>query len=263
MRAIVVGVLLIVGVLFAAAALVAVTFPFATFGDPMLERVTAVPAVSDAAPAPAATATLEPDIAYAISQRQQFGLRSDEAWVRSVAADPRSRMNLLDFLMLPEEEAEFSARTQSYETVAAAVDAYAAGHRDEFGGVWIDQERHTVVAAWTANAELHRLAILASIGAAGPLAARTVRYPEARLRALQDRMTGDRDWLAEIPAVMTMSSVDIMANTAELGISSANPAAAALILAHDGVPADMLRVTSDGRGSCWRRAARSRASSSP
>ena len=192
--------------------------------------------------------SIDPAIAYAISQRRQFGLRSDLDWVLQVAADPRATMDPLDFLMLPEEAAEFQRLQADFDSVVQAVQAYGDAHRAEFGGVWLDQERHTVVSAWTSNAALHRIAILATLGKAGPLEVRLVRYSEAELRALQERMTDDRDWLATIPAAMTFSSVDITANRAELGISSANPQAAALIMAHYGVGADKLRVISDGTG---------------
>jgi len=195
-----------------------------------------------------APSVLPDDIAHAISQRQLFGLRSDEAWVRSVAADPRAHIELLDFLMLPEEEAEFQARQTSLEEMAHAVTDYAAGHPDEFGGVWIDQPGHTVVAAWTANTELHRLGILAALGRPGPLDVRLVRYTDRELAALQERLTTDRAWLDTIPAAMEWSSVDTMNNRVEFGVSSANPQAPALILAHYGVPADKLRVASDGTG---------------
>jgi hypothetical protein len=191
---------------------------------------------------------LPEEIVHAIRQRQAFGLRSDLEWVQQVAADPRAGVNLLDFPMLPEEEAEFEARQATFEELAAAVNAYAATRGDTFGGVWIDQEAHTVVAAWTSSAELHRLAILASLGKAAPLEGRTVRYAERELTTLQDRIAADRDWLQTIPAVMTFSSVDIMANRTELGISSANPQAAAMILGHYGVGPDMLSVQSDGTG---------------
>lgn len=195
-----------------------------------------------------AEASIDPAIAHAISQRKQFGLRSDLEWVLAVAADPSARTFLLDFPMTRAEEDEFNARQAGFEEVAAAVNTYAATHAGEFGGVWIDQDAHTVVAAWTANAEIHRLAILAALGKPAAIEVRTVRYPEAVLRALQDRLTDQRAWLETIAATMTFSSVDIMTNQAEFGISSANPLAGAQILDHFGVPPDMLRVQSDGTG---------------
>lgn len=210
----------------------------------------APPAIMETAAAGTAPAAepLPEDIAHAISQRQLFGLRSDEAWVRQVAADPRASINLLDFPMLPEEEAEFQDRQSDFEQVATAVNAYAVGRGDEFGGVWIDQERHTVVAAWTANAELHRIGILAQLGGFGPLEVRLVAHAEQDLAALQDRIVAERAWLDTIPAAFISSGVMTMENRVTLDVSSANPDAEALIMAHFGVGPDMLLVHSDGTG---------------
>ena len=207
-------------------------------------------AVTSAAPGAAslAPAADEEAIAYAISQRKTFGLRSDEAWVREVAADPRARTQLLDFPMLPEEEAEFDRRQTDFETIAGIVNAYAASHADEFGGVWIDQARHTVVAAWTRNPDLHRLAILAQLRSAGPLETKLVRYAERELNALTDRIFADKGWFSSIGAAPRSGGEDPMNNRIELQISSANPDAPALIRAHFGVGPDELAISSDGTG---------------
>jgi hypothetical protein len=193
-------------------------------------------------------ASLDPAIAYAISQRKQFGLRSDLAWVLAVAADPRARINMLDFLMLPEEEAEFSQRQSDFDAVVAAVQAYAAGKEAVFGGLYLDQVSHTVVALWTTDPLLHRIAILMKLGTSGPLATRQVKYSEKQLRDLQDRISSDIDWLRGIDAQAMGVGVDIIANATSLTISSANAAAPGIIRTHYGVPADMLKIDSDGTG---------------
>ena len=54
--------------------------------------------------------------------------------------------------------------------------------------------------------------------------------------------------MREIDAALMGVGADIMANVTDVEISSANPGAPALIVAHYGVPADMLRVSSDGTG---------------
>ena len=235
-----------------AAALVMVTCgsPGPTEGPSATAPVVASGPVQDPAvsSSPAATGADEDAIAYAISQRKVFGLRSNEAWVRQVAADPRARIQLLDFLMLPEEETEFERRQTDFEQLAQAVNAYAAGHPDEFGGVWIDQPRHTVVAAWTANPELHRIAILATLGTSGPLETKLVRYTEQELNALTDRLFAEREWYRSIDAAPMAGGAMIMDNRVELQISSANPQAPALIRAHFGVGPDMLEIMADGTG---------------
>ncbi len=214
----------------------------------------ATPAASPSAPPsaasadPSAQASLDPAIAYAISQRKQFGLRSDLAWVLRVAADPRAQMFPLDFLMLPEETTEFNQRQSDYDAVATAIQAYAADKQNVFGGLFKDQVNRTVVALFTTNPAQHRLGILALLHTSGPLEVRQVKYSEKQLRDLQDRISADWDWLHTIDAQATGVGADVFTNATVLSISSANPAATALILTHYGVPADMLKVDSDGTG---------------
>ncbi len=80
-----------------------------------------------------------------------------------------------------------------------------------------------------------------------------VRYSERDLLALQDRLTADFGagqpaWLRAIPAKVMGFGEDVEHNCVSIDVSSANPAAAALVLAHYGVPAGMLCVSSDGTG---------------
>jgi len=199
------------------------------------------------------TATAGPipsEIAYAMHQRATFGLRADEGWVRAVAANPRARVQVLDFPMLPEEEAAFEASQASYDDITAAVQGYAATVPEAFGGLYIDQSAHRVVALFTTEPEANRVAILARLGRFGPLQVRQVRYTEAELRDLQDRIPGELAgaWIGEIGAAWTGVGVDTINNRVELSISSANPAAPALVAAHLRVPADELSVVSDGTG---------------
>jgi hypothetical protein len=202
-----------------------------------------------ASASPSAPAPLPSDIAYAVHQRQQFGLRSDVAWVEKVAADPTARVVMLDIPLLPEEERWLDARQAAFDQVAAAVQAYVTTVvPDQFGGLYLDQPGGHVVALFTEDPERHRQAILDRLGKAAPLVTRQVTYTEAALRALQDRVTSDIDWLRGIKAAAMSIGVDVVANHTFLELSSANPDAPALALAHYGVPADELAVTEDGTG---------------
>jgi len=191
---------------------------------------------------------LPSDIAYAIHQREQFGLRSDRAWVEAVAADPRSRIELLDVPMLPAEEAELQAHQATVDLVAGFVHRYVAEHPEEFGGLFIDPVRHVVVTRWTAHADEHRLAILRELGRWAPLEARQGRWTERDLDGLLERISADWDWMRGVGAAPLSAGVETMDGLVSLQISSANPVAPLLILAHYGVGPDMLRVDSDGTG---------------
>ena len=183
------------------------------------------------------SATLEPipsglpeDIEHAMRQRQLFGLRSDLAWVQQVAADPRARMEALDFPMLPEEEAEFGSRQHAYEAAVEVIERYAASHVDQFGGVYTDQPNHVVVSLWTHDPDGH-LAELNKLGAVAKIiVARQVRWSERELRTVQDQI--DWGWFSEVDAKGEGVGADIVRNVVEIDISSANPDAPRHIVEH-------------------------------
>jgi len=207
-------------------------------------------AVTDQTSAPAVdpSGPLAAEIQHAIDQRHRFGLQADLAWVLAVAVDPRAKMELLDFPMLPEEVEAFVVQQADYDAVIGAVNRYAETVLDEFGGVYVDNEDRVVVALWTARPEVHRIKVLEQLGRFGPLRVRQVHYAKRDLRALQDRIAADWDWIEALQARPQGVGVDIAGNIVDMEISSTNPAAAAAIAGHYGVPADMLRVTSDGTG---------------
>lgn len=203
-----------------------------------------VPGATAPAPNPGVDAA---DIAEAISFRREFGLRSDEAWVRAVAANPAAVMDF-GVPLLPFERDQIENRPVGEDPVVLAVQGYLAKHPDIAGGLYLDQARGGIVTMLvTADPELHEAAVRAEIGADAPLAVRQVRWTERELRDLQDRITADRAFLASIPAVMTTASVDIVGNIAELTISSAAPDAAQRIIEHFAA-GERLRVLSDGTG---------------
>ena len=197
---------------------------------------------------PSAAAPLPSAIAYAVHQRQQFGLRADVAWVEQVAADPTARVMLLDIPLTPAEEQWFEARQASFGQVESAIQAEAASAPDEFGGLYLDQATGHVVGLFTANPDRHRQAILGRLGETAPLIVKQVTYAESTLRALQDRISSDVQWLRGIQAAAVGIGVDTIHNRTSLELSSANPEAPALALAHYSVPANELAVTEDGTG---------------
>jgi hypothetical protein len=199
---------------------------------------------------PPAMPELPPDIdaatAEAVRQRIEYGLRHDVFWVEHVAGQPDHTM-AWGFPMLPSEETLLFSRNPRTEVVQAALARY--GHVDEFGGLWIDQSiGGVVVLAWTRDLARHESAMRAELPACFPVLFRQVTWSEVELRDLQDRIAADWDWFAEIPAAPQGVGADVTESVVEIDVSSANPAAADIILAHYGAPAGMLRVRSDGTG---------------
>jgi hypothetical protein len=202
-------------------------------------------------PATAEPVPSDPELRHTVELRRSLGLRSDLAYIEAVARDPRATTTLLDIPLLPEEEADVTARYEDADTVAAVVNEYAAAHPDEFGGVYIDMESGAgVVTLWTGHLADHEAAIRARLAPGSRAAFRNVQYSERYLRALQDQIVADREWMASIPAAMQSAYVDTIRNVAVLSVSSANPRAVELIEAHLHL-GDALEVRSDGTGAVF------------
>jgi hypothetical protein len=176
-----------------------------------------------------ASPALPSDIAAATRFRQEFGLRSDEAWVRAVAAD---REAVLDYgvPLLPFERAEIEGRATGDDAVVEAARRYLDSHADISGGIYIDQARGGIVTALvTERPDVHEAATRALIAGAA-------------------RVAVHQDFLAGLPARMTSASVDLAGNRVDVAISSAVPDAAQRIATHHGARPDQLAVRSDGTG---------------
>ncbi len=195
-----------------------------------------------------APAVLSPaEVAQAIALRQEFGLRSDEGWVRAVAANPDAVMDF-EVPLLPFERDEIMSRSAESEELVGAIQAYLADHADVSGGLYIDQAAGgRVMVLVTDEPDSHRDALAGLIGPDAAIAVRQVRWTEAELRDLQDRIVADMAFIESLPARFKAAGVNVFDNVAELSISSAVPDAGERIAAHFGANG-MLRVDSDGTG---------------
>jgi hypothetical protein len=207
-------------------------------------------------PSEAPTATPEPppgqsdlDIQEAMRERLDFGLRADEAWVRAVAANPNATSDLLGIPLLPAEALEFQSRQERLQGVARLAQRYTEEHPEDLAGLFIDQQHRLVVVLFTANVDAHAAALAKLIpGDDEPLAVRLATVSKADLEALMNRIVEDADWFRTIDAKLMGAGLDEMHNLVDVEISSANPAAPALIAAHFGVGSSVLAVSSDETG---------------
>ncbi len=193
---------------------------------------------------------LDPELADAIRRRRDYGMRSDLEYVRTVANDPRASADAYGWPVYPEEFTETQHRYGEDQDVIKIVLPYTTAHADEFGGVYIEEETHTgVVTLWTDHIEAHAAAIREAVGPDARVAFGTVRYPEAELRKLQEKISEGlwAKWIANVPASFEHVGVDIIASQVVIGISSANPDAERIVAEHYGL-GDRLRVESDGTG---------------
>jgi hypothetical protein len=164
-----------------------------------------------------------------------------------VAANPDAVMDF-GVPMLPFEREQIIGRPGGEDETVMAVQAYLADHPDIAGGLYLDQARGGIVTMLvTADPAGHEAAVRNVIGPEAPLAVRQVRWTEAELRDLQDRIGADRAFLASIPAALATTSVDVIDNVTEVMISSADPDAARRIIEHFGA-GERLRIISDGTG---------------
>ena len=191
---------------------------------------------------------LDPDIRHAIESRRGLGLRHDLEYVLRVANDPNAH-ELLDFPWYPAEEAKFFHDQEVQQDAVEVIQAYVSAHRDEFGGLFIDREEQfgAVVSLWTRDLAMHEAAIRAKLPEGTPLGFRQVRYSEAELRELQDRIGPGWDWIRSIPAAPLSLGVDIEESVLVMEVSSADPDAPAIIRDHYRL-GDKLVVVSDGTG---------------
>ncbi len=189
----------------------------------------------------------EAEITQAVTVRREFGLRSDEAWVRTVAADPAAVMDF-GVPLMPFERDEIMRRPNGGDALTTALNDYLAQHADVAGGLYIDQAAGGIVTVLvTDDPAPHEAALAALVGPDAAFVIRRVRWTEAELRDLQDRIVADMAFIESIPARFKAAGVNVFDNVAELSISSAVPDAAERVVAHFGAQ-EMLRVEVDGTG---------------
>jgi hypothetical protein len=195
-------------------------------------------------------ATLSPsDFDEAFRFRTDFGLRSDETWIRQVASDPTSNRTSYGVPLTIDEVSELDTRNRTADQIRDWVTGYGERHPDEWAGAFIDQPSGgTFVALFTGNLDRHRLALFAGIWPKANLEIRQVKWSLAALDAFKERVEKDGAWLAALPADVRSLGVDIVGNRVTVDISSPIPTAPQLVLEHFGGDATLLNVTSDDNG---------------
>src|SRR5262245_54491332 len=164
--------------------------------------------------------------------RTDFGLRSDDAWILGVASDPASDLASYGVPLTNDEVAELDRRIRNVDGIRAIVIGYGEDHPNDWAGAYIDHEAGGVlVAQFARNADLHRLALLAQICPKAHLEIRPVRWSLDELESFGARLPSEEGWFASVPAVLTGFGPNVVLNRVEIQVSSANPAAADLILA--------------------------------
>jgi len=190
--------------------------------------------------------------------RRDIGLRADLDWVRQVAVDPSATIELT-IPLLPSERAELHARGDSADAVRPIVRAEADLHPEDYCGDYLDNDHGgAFTSLWRANRLLHEAAIRLRISPFARVSFRDCRFSQAELDKVMDQIATESQgpWLQAIPAAITGWGRDDINDQVQIDVSSANPDAAAIVLAHYtaefGLPPGMLTVESDGNGAALR-----------
>jgi hypothetical protein len=194
--------------------------------------------------ATAPTETPAPGEAEAVRFREEFGLRADVAYVRSVASSPSATTLGYGVPLLPAEIRELDGRALAVADVKAAIREYGAGHADQYGGEFVDSSIGQVVALFTSELQAHRAAIAARLRPGAPFELRAVRNTKAALDELLGRLWDQRDWFATVGLRVGASETDIEHNVVRLWVDGDNQEAMSQIAPHFGADG-MLDVSWD------------------
>lgn len=205
---------------------------------------------SSGTPQPSESALTATELSAAIKFRDTFGLRSDEAWIRLVSADPASQVGFTKYgvRLSPQEVEDLDTRTVAVEAIKTQVVNYGLAHPDDWAGAYVDQRRGGIlVAQFSDNVEQHRLALMSGIGPRAKFEVTSAAFSLEYLQSEAARIRGTDDWFMSIPAYLESYGVDVAANRILIGISSVEPAAQELIERHFGW-SGLTKVESDGTG---------------
>lgn len=141
----------------------------------------------------------EAELRRAIELRIDWGLRADEAWVRSVGEDPQAVTSKLGIPLTPDEASELEQIFA--EDPRSRLTAYGAREHEQFGGLWVNDPPWDVVMLFTADLDRHREAV-AALAPDMRVDIRPARFSEVELRRLQHELV---DELASIDGVELLS----------------------------------------------------------
>lgn len=175
--------------------------------DPPQSGEISIPAPSGE-PAPPSDVPPEPDPAAELERvmelRSDWGLRSDEEWLRQVAQDPDAVTSELGVPVTPEEAAEL--QQMLLDEPRTRLIMYGAREHEQFGGLWVNDAGFDVVMLFTADLERHRRAV-AALTPQMRVDIRPARFSEAELRTLQ------RDLVDELFGVEGMEFLSLGLDT--------------------------------------------------
>ena len=182
-------------------------------------------------------------LAEAVRFRIEFGLQSDDAFVREVFANPQA--NSVDFgvPLLPTEVAELHRRAAEAADVAAVVRAYGQANPETFAGDYIDPKTGTVYGLFVGDISTPRVAIEAQLSPAARFVAVPAKHTLRQLDALLAAASSDGNWFASVAAPLRAGSVKVEENVVWLFLGGIPTGGLDVLYVHFGADASILNVT--------------------
>ena len=183
------------------------------------------------------------ELARAEAFRKSYGLPSSDSWVRLVASDPQSLLNVGKYSipMTDAEVAVLRTRIADRQTVLDHLEQFGRDHTAEWGGYYLGN--NVIVALLIDPTGAVERELRTAVPA--PFQVKPARWSLEELTALSNQVSDDH-WLQANYHIMS-AGVDVEHNNVALEVSSADPAAPAKIVAHFKAD-DKLVVSIDGSG---------------
>lgn len=168
------------------------------------------------------------ELARAEAFRKSYGLASSDSWVRLVASDPQSLLNVGKYSipMTDAEVAVLRTRIADRQTVLDHLEEFGRDHAAEWAGYYLDNNVIVALLIDPTGAVEREL----RTAAPAPFQVKPARWSLEELTALSNQVSDDH-WLPANYHIMS-AGVDVEHNNVALEVSSADPAAPAKIVAH-------------------------------
>lgn len=162
-------------------------------------------------------AVVQPDVsaeqmAEWIAFRQAFGLRTDEPWLRLVAADPTADRDGVP--LLASEIVEMHQRIADGRRLQPMIDAYGRSMAGVWAGSFVAEGQ--VIALFSRDADVHGTALRRILGPEAAFDVRPVRLSLVELEEHSRRIAADAAWLASIDVTLLSVETSVEQNAVEL-----------------------------------------------
>jgi hypothetical protein len=175
--------------------------------------------------------------------RRAFGLREDDAWITTVAADPDSQVGdeMFGVPLMPFEYQDLLRRTANAESAGPIVASYGAANPETWAGMFIDQEAGgELVAQFTDNVQTHERRLVRLLPPGSIVEVRRVEWTLVQLREFAEQVKDQSDWFGSIGAELYSADIDEINNGISVRFRSGDAADTSLVARHFGEPVWLL-----------------------